>query len=150
MAGARDERVVDLFFDDDGTLGDPSEEGQVRLRGGDLVGFIGGTVKSLTTGTGGSGITEPQHKALDTLVHDLAESAFVEYGYTGFRITSETVWTDATKTTKIREALYSYTFGRVSQIVTVQFDGAGAPVETLTESITYSGARIDTVTAVLT
>lgn len=49
--GARDERLEDLFFEDQTPLGNPTEEGQTRYVGGDLVAFLGGTVKSLTLST---------------------------------------------------------------------------------------------------
>lgn len=48
MAGGRSERTNDLFIDDDG-LGAPSEEGQVRQNSGDLVAYVGGQVRSLTS-----------------------------------------------------------------------------------------------------
>ena len=47
----RDERCEDLFFVDPSTPGNPTEEGQVRSYSGDLVAFIDGQVKSLTSST---------------------------------------------------------------------------------------------------
>jgi hypothetical protein len=51
MAGGRDERVIDLFFLDQTSAGDPSEEGLVRRVDNDLVTYIDGAVKSLTVGS---------------------------------------------------------------------------------------------------
>jgi hypothetical protein len=51
MAGARDERVNDLFFLP--LTGEPTEEGQVRNTGSDIKAYIGGSSKSLTAGAGG-------------------------------------------------------------------------------------------------
>lgn len=68
MAGARAERVDDLFFEDQTVAGNPAEEGLVRRVSGDLVAFIGGSVKSLTSGVGGSG-DDP-----NSLFNDLNES----------------------------------------------------------------------------
>lgn len=45
MAGARDERVDDLFLQE--LSGDPNEEGQVRHRGNNIVGFVNGKVRTL-------------------------------------------------------------------------------------------------------
>jgi hypothetical protein len=49
----RDERCEDLFFVDPSTPGNPTEEGQVRTYSGDLVAYVGGSVKSLTAGAAG-------------------------------------------------------------------------------------------------
>lgn len=95
-------------------------------------------------------VTEGQHRTFDQLVHLIAEDSFVEPLYTGFRLSGEITWTDATKTTKIREVQYTRTFGRITQVVVTQYDGAGVVAETLTETITYTGARIASVTRVLT
>lgn len=47
--GTRDERVADLFLVDLGP-DDPSEEGQARRVGSDIRAFLGGQVKSLSSG----------------------------------------------------------------------------------------------------
>lgn len=149
MAGGRAERTNDLFIDDDG-LGNPTEEGQVRHTGGDLVVYISGSVKSLTTG---SGLNPASHRALDQLVHDVAEDSFTEYTYGGpfGRLSNETIWTDAGKTTKIRETQFTYTGIRVTQVVTIQYDGSGVEVERTTDTITYAfpvGNKVASVTTV--
>lgn len=46
MLPARNERIDDLYLEP--LAGDPTEEGQVRHRGGDIVALLGGVVKSLT------------------------------------------------------------------------------------------------------
>jgi len=65
---ARDERVSDLYFVLDESPGPPSVEGQVRLYSGDVVGYIGGEVKSLT-----GGLTADEHRALRQLIHFIDE-----------------------------------------------------------------------------
>lgn len=63
MAGARDERVTDLFFTDSTPAGNPAEEGLVRRVNNDLVVFIDGVVKSLTaTPPGGVPAHEASHR----------------------------------------------------------------------------------------
>jgi len=47
---ARDERVRDLFYEDQTAAGSPNEEGMARRVGNDLVVFLGGQVRSLTSG----------------------------------------------------------------------------------------------------
>lgn len=148
MAGARDERVADLFFVDTTAEGNPAEEGLVRYVSGDLVAFLGGVVKSLTTG---SGMSAGQHRALDQLIHGIAENSFEEITYTGNKVTAIIVWTTAGKTTKIREELFTYTGNQATTIVTKQYDVAGALIvgETMTETLSYSGTKIDDITRVM-
>ena len=148
MAGARDERVADLFFVDTTTEGNPAEEGLVRYVSGDLVAFLGGVVKSLTTG---SGLSAGAHRALDQLIHGIAEDSFEEMTYTGSKVTAIIVWTDAGKTTKIREELFTYTGNQATTIVTKQYDVAGALIvgETMTETLSYTGTKIDDITRVM-
>jgi hypothetical protein len=49
---ARDERLRDLFYLDQTSEGNPTEEGQARMVSGDIVAFLSGSVKSLTKATG--------------------------------------------------------------------------------------------------
>jgi hypothetical protein len=148
VAGARDERVADLFFVDTTADGNPAEEGLVRYVSGDLVAFLGGVVKSLTTG---SGLSEGAHRALDQLIHGIAENSFEEITYTGNKVTAIIVWTTAGKTTKIREELFTYTGNQATTIVTKQYDVAGALIvgETMTETLSYTGTKIDDITRVM-
>lgn len=110
-----------------------------------------GTAWQDMSGSGG-GITESQHRALDQLVHDIAEDAYTEYTYGLFgRLDNETTWTDSGKTTKIRETQFTYTGTRVTEIVTIQYDAAGLEVERVTDTITYAfpfGNRIDSIDSV--
>lgn len=97
--------------------------------------------------SGGSGITEEQHEALDTLVHEIDETSYEEYTYTGSDITNVTVWTSVAKTMKIREEQYTYSSHRVTQVVTIQYDVSGGTKMTMTEQYTYgSGNKISSVT----
>lgn len=92
-----------------------------------------------------------EHRGLDQLVHEIAEDSFEEFTYVGNRVTAAIVWTDALKTDKIREELYTYTGNRITTIVTNQYSGDGSTiVETLTETLAYSGNRVTSITAVLT
>jgi hypothetical protein len=143
--GTRDERVRDLFFEAPDAPGDPTEEGQVRLNSAanDLVAYIDGSVKSLTTG---SGLSPSTHEVLDQLVHLIAEDSYEEYTYSGNGVTDIVVWTDATKTTKIREENYTYTGNKINTIVTKQYDGSGTLVLTMTETYSYTGNKVDDIT----
>jgi len=144
----RDETVRDLLFLDPETAGDPSNEGQVRKHNNDLVVFINGAVHSLTASS--SGITEPEHETLDTLVHDINESSYDEITRSGRRIVNVTTWTDSSKTLKIREIAMTYTGSRLTQAVTRQYDASGSVVQTLTETFTYIGGsrRVSSITRV--
>lgn len=109
---------------------------------------VGNEGKKLVTisGTGGGGITEPQHEALDTLAHDIVEDSYDEFIYTGNRVTQIITWTDITKTTKIREQQISYAGSRVTQVIDIQYDGAGVETYRVTEAYTYSGSKVVDVT----
>jgi len=97
--------------------------------------------------SGGSGITEAQHEALDTIVHDIDESSYDEVTYgSGNLVSTYIVWETAAKLKKIREEQYTYSGSKVSQSVTIQYDGTGAVKMTVTETYTYSGSRVTSVT----
>jgi len=85
-----------------------------------------------------------QHRPLDQLVHLIAEDSYEEILYTGSRVDSITVWETSAKIKKIREELFTYTGNKVTQVVTKQYDGAGAVAvgETMTEIFTYTGNKV--------
>ena len=91
-----------------------------------------------------------EHRAQDQLVHGVAEDGYEEYSYTGNQLTAAVVWTDDGMTVKIREELFAYTTGRLSQVVTKQYDAGGLLVETLTEDYTYTGNKLTVIDRVLT
>jgi hypothetical protein len=97
------------------------------------------------------GLTPTAHRAEDVLVHDLAENAFEEVLRTGNRVDSVTNYTDGTKTTKIREEVFTYTGNQVTTIVEKQFDAAGLPIvgETKTSTLVYTGVQLDNTTVVM-
>jgi len=95
-----------------------------------------------------SGLTPTTHRAVDQLVHEIAEDSYDEFIYSGIKLTNFTTWTDSGKTVKIREQIYTYTGNKVTTIVTKQYNGVGAVItgETMTEVFTYSGNTVDDVT----
>ena len=146
MAGGRAERTNDLFIEDDG-LGNPTEEGQVRHTGGDLVAYLGGQVKSLTSGVGG-GITASQHNALRQLIHfvdggpadGFASGAFSESVHSGAKLTSEIWYDDNTKAKKLVELSLTYSGILPTTETWKMYDTDGSTVLiTLVDAITYSG-----------
>lgn len=77
---------------------------------------------------------QARHEAIDTLVHRLAEDSHLELvrDLAG-RIVATVHWTDATRTTKVREvALSRDAQGRVTQLQEKQYDEAGQLSATLT------------------
>jgi len=100
--------------------------------------------------TGGSGITAGQHKVLDQLVHELAETSYVELTRVSGKVTEVIAWTDNGKTVKIRETLITRSGNQVSTVVEKQYDGAGSLVETLTHTFTYSSGRVASIDTVAT
>lgn len=96
--------------------------------------------------TGGSGITESEHRDLDQLVHNIAEDSFDEVLRTGFLVSDIITWTDAGKTQKIREQNIIYTGFNPTQITYTQYDAAGVAVEIVVETISYTGFLVDSIT----
>lgn len=99
-----------------------------------------------------SGITSGSHRDLDQLVHSIAESSNTEVITDSFgKTTRVTVWTDATRTVRIREMEWAYVLGRTATKVSRQYDAAGVLIETLTETYIYAqSGRLNEIQAVLT
>lgn len=106
-----------------------------------------GVTKTLTElAESGSGLTEPQHQALDTLTHQIDENSFDEVIRTNDRISQVITWTTPAKTLKIREVAFTRDgLGRVSQCTWTQYDGAGLIKETLTETLSRSCGRVTSI-----
>jgi hypothetical protein len=98
----------------------------------------------------GSGISAAQHENLDTLVHNLSETTYQELLYSGNKLTSATYWTTPGKTLKIRESTFTYTGNKLTGSVKIQYNGAGAVVQTLTSTYSYSGNQLVSVDVVRT
>jgi hypothetical protein len=102
---------------------------------------------TLTQLLSGGGISEAQHEALATLVHEIDATSYEEYTYSGADITNCTIWTSIAKTKKIREEQYVYGSGhRVDQVTTIQYDSTGAEKMRTVEAYTYlSSNRVNYV-----
>jgi len=97
------------------------------------------------------GITAPQHRNLDQLVHEIAETCYYEITTTSGKVTKETWWTTSGKTIKIREINYTYSGANVTSTTTKQYDSSGILIvgETLTETFHRTGSNVDYITYVL-
>ena len=146
MAGrnVRGERTNDLIIDDDG-LGAPVIEGQVRNDGGDLVAYIGGSVKSLTGVTAG-GLTAAQHRTLLQLIHFIDNGpaeGFVTGATrttTGTAFPSQILWKRSDATNLVEKNI-TYTGAFPTTIEWKMYDTDGSTVlATVTDTISYSGA----------
>ena len=60
------------------------------------------------------GIPETEHRSLDQLVHDVAESSYDEVVYTGNKVTEYITWETASKLKKIRHVTVTYTGKKVT------------------------------------
>jgi hypothetical protein len=98
-----------------------------------------------------AGLVPITHRALDQLVHELAETSYCEIGRTNGRVSSAIYYETASKLKKIREILYTRTSGRVTQVVIKQYDSSGVLIvgETLTGTITRTLGRVSSVDWVL-
>jgi hypothetical protein len=142
--GVRDERTQDLFLLDM-SPGLPTEEGQVRYTELDIKAYVNGVVVSLISG---SGITEPQHEVLDTLAHALDETSYTEITRIAGKVSNITVWATASKLLKIREEQITRTGSKISQLVTIQYDGTGTEKMRVTETFTRTGDKVTSIAAV--
>lgn len=106
------------------------------------------TLTNLAAGGGGGGITEAQHNALRSLAHYIDEgpttigfnNAYREVTGTAFP-TAIIWWTSSGKTNKIVELVITRDAGqKPTTEVWKVFDGAGATLITVTDTITYTGA----------
>ena len=120
----------------------PTVNGELRYVAGVGFRFF---EEGVEKGLSGSGITEPQHEALDTLVHELDETAYEEVIYSGSNPSSWIVWTDNTKVLKIREEQYTYSASRVSQVVAIQYNSSGSEVMRTTEVYSYVSGRVSSI-----
>jgi len=108
-----------------------------------------GAQASLTIETG-AGMALGDHEALDSLCHRIAESSETEYEYSGDDLVRTTVWTSSAHSTKVRETLFTYSGGVLTQTVQRQYDGAGVLLATLTKVFTYSGDVLSSVASTRT
>lgn len=140
--GIRGETVDEILWLDQTV--DPSELGMTKMVNGEFKYCDKDGTFNLRSG---GGISESQHEALDTLVHEIDESSYDEVIYgSGNLVSTYIVWETAAKLKKIREEQYTYAGSKVSQSVTIQYDGTGAVKMTVTETYTYSGSRVTSVT----
>ena len=78
------------------------------------------------------------HDARDTLVHAIAESSDVELAYdVDGQLERSTTWTSAARVTRIRETVFTYVDGDLTESVTRQYDASGSVVSTLTSAFVY-------------
>lgn len=147
MAATRDPIGGELDLPETGE--DPVAVGQITLNGGAFKARDSTGVFDLRSG---SGLSLGSHRSVDQLVHEIAETSFDEYLYTGNRCDSITTWTSPAKTTKVREVLFTYSGNTVTSIVTKQYDGAGVLIagETMTETLAYTGNQLNSDTRVMT
>ena len=133
----------ELQLEDRTSDGDPTVEGAIRYLNGDFRGLTPTGIKSLTTG---SGMSEGEHEALDTLVHWINETCYEEIARSGDKIDSAIYYTDSGKTTKIREVLITRSGGKISVVTMKQYDGSGTLAQTLTGTFSRDvNGKIETI-----
>lgn len=93
----------------------------------------------------GSGITEPEHDALNDIVHALAETNYQEVTRTSGKVTNITHWTNSGKTIKIREVAITRSSGKVSQIDIIQYNNSSTEVQRMTGVITRSSGQVTSI-----
>lgn len=98
----------------------------------------------------GGGLTPSTHRQLDQLVHNIAETCYVEINKSGGKTNSIIYWDSISKLKKIREELISYSGNFISQNIIKQYNSSGILVETFTESYTRdNNSFITSITSTL-
>jgi hypothetical protein len=133
----------ELQLEDQGAGASPSVVGAIIQADGALLAKDATGVFDLRSG---SGLSEAAHEVLDTLVHALAETAYLEVTRTSGRVSNVTVWTDSGKTKKVRELTNVVrTGGRIDSYDVIQYDGAGASKQTMSYAVTRTAGRISSI-----
>ena len=118
---------------------DPTEIGAIALNAGIIKGRDSDGVFNLRDGL--------VHESIDSLIHDVAENAFLEVNRTSDKVQSIIYWTDNTKVKKIRETVVTrspVTVGKIASFVERQFDAAGTIIagQTISTSVNRSGGKV--------
>jgi len=91
------------------------------------------------------GITDLSYIELELAIKT-GQNSYMEVTYSGATVTQMNYWTDVGKSTKLFTKDYTYTSGDLTQIVTTdEIDGF-----VLTETITYSGTSVASITKIVT
>lgn len=138
------------------TDSDPTIVGGMRLVGGDF--RLRDSAGVFNPRTGGTGLTEEQHKALRQLIHFIDEGpaegfisgAYKEVTPAGPSPTSIIWWASTAKTNKIVELIVTWSGVFPTWMVWKVYDVAGALLATVSDAITYSGAFESTRTRTIT
>lgn len=143
--GTRQEEELQL----EDTAANPSAAGGMTYNAGSFA--FEDSLGVFNPRTGGSGIDEAQHRALDQLVHGIAEDSFLEVVRSGDQVTDVIYWTDNGKTDKIRETTITRASGKVSVVTIKQYESDGSTVaETLTGTVTRASGKVSSIDWVLT
>lgn len=121
----------------------PSQNGEMTYVSGTGFRFYEeGTEKGLT----GTGMSEAQHKSLDTLLHALSEDCYEEVTWSSNKVTNVIYWDSASKITKIREVALTRSAGKVSQIDLIQYNASGVENVRMTGVVARSSGRVSSIT----
>ena len=128
------------------TLSESLEDDLNSIRS-QLKAIIGGDHWYDVPGTSvGGGINAVTHKSLDQLVHNIAEDSFMQLNRTDGKIATIIIWNSSDLVIKIRDFIVTRTNGKISQIITNQYDSFGVITETLTQDINRTNNRVVSIT----
>jgi hypothetical protein len=131
--------------------GGPADEEMLVWRDGDNLKFqdkLAGPLTLSQLATGGSGITEAQHRILRSLIHFIEDGPAEGFATGAYREITGTVfptaivwWETSGKLKKIVERLITWTSGQPTTDKWKVYDTDGSTVLwTITDTISYSGA----------
>ena len=127
-----------------------SDEGRTADVPGDII-FDGADFKFRdSTGifnprTGGSGISEAEHEALDSLTHWINETNWQELVRDAGKVIQAIHWETDEKLKKVREVVIERSNGKVSQIDLIQYSVAGSEKHRLTGVVARSSGKVVSV-----
>lgn len=140
-AGTRGETVDEVLWLDQ--VVDPTELGMTRLVNG-VFRFVDKD-GAFNLRSGGGGITEAEHEALDTLTHWIDETNWMEVVRDAGKVTNVINWETDSKLKKVREMVIQRSGGKVSQMDFIQYDGTGTEKMRMTGVVTRTGGRVSSI-----
>lgn len=138
-SGPREEQEIILRDNNDG---DPTIVGGVKLDGGAI------RMRDSLGPFNPRDLDYNSHEGLFTLAHEVMSDFYGKATYVSNRITNYTVWVDVTETQKIREYQVSYVSNKISEVIEIQYDAAGLELYRLTNTVSYQGNNISSISVV--
>jgi hypothetical protein len=105
-------------------------------------------IEDLDAAIGGNNVGDI-HEGLDTLAHNLCEDSYQTIEYSGKNVATITVFTDFSLVTRIRRQEFTYLGdGKILTETSIQYDESGIELYRVTDTYSYTGNRVTSVSSV--